>query len=167
LISDWVKIDKLDLNSYLSSWDDFYNRCNIPARINLNIFYVTYGLVNNTQVAIYKASLNIENIYWWAKYPGEKDKKQEYFTYFNINFYRIPQSMVWWFAPGPGFFRLPRNIMYPFRIGTTVYNKSSYLKNEQINLIKKLVNVKKIPINIKSNLKSIFVILFLMSALFF
>ena len=28
----------------------------------------------------------------------------------------------WWEAPGPGFIRLPRNIMYPFRIGTSKYN---------------------------------------------
>ena len=118
LILDWIKINKLDLNSYTSSWDDFYNRCSIPGRINLNILYATYGLVNNTQIGIFKASLNIENIYWWSKYP-DNSTIQDYYTYINVNFYRIPQSMVWWFAPGPGLMKLPRNIMYPFRIGTS------------------------------------------------
>jgi len=167
LISDWIKIDKLDINSYISSWDDYYNRCSIPARINLNIFYATYGLVNNTQVAIFKALINIENIYWWWKNPRDLKTNQEFYTYINVNFYRIPQSMVWWFAPPPGFVKLPRNIMYPFRIGTTVYNKSYFLKNDYYNLVKKFVNVKQIPKNIKNNLSSFFIILFLMGALFF
>jgi len=175
LISDWIKIDKLELDSYLSSWDEFNNRFSMPARINLNIFYATYGLVNNTQVGVFKASLNIENIYWWSKHPENPNQGQEFLTYFNVNFYRIPQSMVWWFAPPPGFIKLPRNIMYPFRIGTTVYNKAGYIKNDNVNFIKKLVNVvnvnlnKQTPMNanVKNNLSSFFLIIFIMGALFF
>lgn len=75
--------------------------------------------------------------------------------------------MVWWFAPAPGFVKLPRNIMYPFRIGTTVYNKAGYIKNEHLSLIKKFVNVKQIPMNVKNNLSSFFLIIFIMGALFF
>lgn len=174
-ISDWVKIDKLDINQYISSWDDFYNRCSIPARINLNILYATYGMVNNTQIGIFRASLNIEYIYWWAKFPNSIDKIQNFNTYFNINFYRIPQSMVWWFAPPPGFIKLPRNIMYPFRIGTTLYNSlpnsAGFLKNDHFNFIKQFLITNKLQLpqsnNIKFPFKSFMILAFLMSVILF
>jgi hypothetical protein len=164
--SDWIKIEKLSLDSYTSSWDEFYNRCSIPAKINLNILYATYGLVNNTQIAIYKASLNIENIYWWAKSPGNNNT-QDYNTYVNINYYRIPQSTEYWFAPPPGFIKLPRNIMYPFRIGTTDYNQGEFLRNENFLIRNFFYKKNIIPNNVKNNLNSFFLVIFLFGVLFF
>lgn len=166
--SDWIKLEKLALETYSSSWDEFYNRCKVPAKINLNILYATYGLVNNTQIAIYKANVDIESIYWWAKTPWN-NSTQDYFTYVNVNYYRIPQDTEYWFAPPPGFIKLPRNIMYPFRIGTTDYSGKGYIRNDNI-LIRQLFkrqNLIHLPNNVKNNLNSFFLVIFLLGVLFF
>jgi hypothetical protein len=122
-LNDWISVDKLTIDSYTSNWDSYNNKCTLPAVINVDILYATYGLVNNTQHAIYKVQFRLDYIDWWVKKPDTKDY---YHTYLNINYYKIPQDKIWYFAPAPGFIVFPRNIMYPFKVGTTRYNSGSF-----------------------------------------
>ena len=43
--------------------------------------------------------------------------------YFISKFEKLKIETEWWYAYGPGFIRLPKNIMYPFRVGTTRYSQ--------------------------------------------
>jgi hypothetical protein len=131
-LSDWVTVDKLTIDSYTSNWDSFNNKCTLPAVINVDILYATYGLVNNTQHAIYKVQFRLDYIDWWVKKLYTKDYYQ---TYININYYRIPQEKVSYFAPAPGFIVFPRNIMYPFKIGTTQYNTAVFFRLDNFFLL--------------------------------
>lgn len=133
LLLDWVSVEPFSIDSYQSSWDEVGNKCTIPAVLNINILYATFGLVNNTQHAIMKVQYSLDYIYWWGK-SLDGVTKDSFQTYININYYRVPQNTVWWYAPGPGIFRLPSNIMYPFKIGTTTYGNSSYLKVNVLQL---------------------------------
>ena len=73
--------------------------------------YDYVGAVNNSQNRIYE-----------LKFDEDVNFDSRNVKYF-INKFIKPKKMgtKWWYAPGPGFIRLPRNIMYPFRIGTTQY----------------------------------------------
>lgn len=135
-ILDWIKIDDFDINTYQSIWDDSTNKCLVPSIINLDIVYANYGLVNNTQAGILKVTKRLESAYW---YGVEDDSllvpdnnsfnNANYFhTHVRINFFKVSQSTVWFFAPGPKPV-YPKNIMYPFRVGKTQYwkNKSNFL----------------------------------------
>ena len=97
-----------------SDWDynimkeDFVNN---DYSIKLLIgFYRYYGEVSNPQNQIHKLFKN--------------EKVNSGVKYF-INKFIKPKKMKtkWEYAPGPGFIRLPKNIMYPFRIGTTKYSE--------------------------------------------
>ena len=99
--SDWIKndIDKPDDN------------------VNKNILllgkYRYVGTVNNSQNYIYSINFDkLENL--------DFSSNVKYF----INKNEKPKKMKtkWWYAPGPGFIKLPQNIMYPFRIGTSHYS---------------------------------------------
>lgn len=121
---DWTKINEnklFDIEAYQSTWDAFYNKCTIPGILNIDILYATFGLVNNTQHAVVKVQFRLDYTFWWSKNIINTDVKDNFYTYVNINYIRVPQDTVWWYAPGPKAFKLPQNIMYPFRIGTTDY----------------------------------------------
>ncbi len=125
LILDWVEIEKFSLDDYQSIWDETYNRCYLPAVLNIDIMYATYGLVNNTQVGIFKVYFRMDYIYWWAKNILDERALDNFFTYINVNSIRIPQEKVWWYAPPPQIITLPRNVLYPFRLGTTTYGRAT------------------------------------------
>ena len=74
--------------------------------------YKDIGAVNNTQFTIVNFQKN-EN----------KTLDIVNYRYLIIKFLRQKTKRGWWYAPGPGFIKLPQNIMYPFRIGTTKYVK--------------------------------------------
>jgi hypothetical protein len=118
---DWIAIEPFSFDTYQSIWDETYHKCTIPAVFNIDILYATYGAVNNTQVGVYKVQFRMEYVYWWSKNIFNSNVKDNFFTNVNVNYFRIPQDKVWWYASAPGFIMLPRNIMYPFRVGTTTY----------------------------------------------
>ena len=74
--------------------------------------YKDIGAVNNTQFTIVNFQIN-----------GDKTLDIVNYRYLIIKFLRQKTKRGWWYAPGPGFIKLPQNIMYPFRIGTTKYVK--------------------------------------------
>jgi hypothetical protein len=122
---DWISVDPFSFDTYQSIWDETYHKCTIPAKLNLDIVYATYGAVNNTQVGFYKILFRMDYMFWWSKNIFDTSVKDNFFTYVNVNYYRVPQETVWWYAKAPGFIYLPKNIMYPFRIGTTNYGMKS------------------------------------------
>ena len=73
--------------------------------------YKDMGAVNNTQYKIVKFQNNDVNLNFNS------------YLYFIVKFLKLKTKRDWWYAPGPGFIKLPQNIMYPFRIGTTKYVK--------------------------------------------
>ena len=79
---------------------------------NVNLLFGIYkevGAVNNTQFEINK----IERFY------RETDSKVCYFICKFIKPKNVETE--WWYARPPGFIRLPKNVMYPFKIGSTDY----------------------------------------------
>lgn len=122
---DWIQVNPFSLDSYQSIWDETYHKCTIPANLNIDILYATYGAVNNTQVGFYKILFRMDYMFWWSKNFYDTTYKDNFFSYVNVNYYKVPQETVWWYAKAPGFIYLPKNIMYPFRIGTTTYGMKS------------------------------------------
>ncbi len=82
--------------------------------ISLDILYEAIGNKNNTQNKILfvkcYSDYNKLNV-------GNK-------KYIKINFYKVKSESEWWHAPGWKWF-WPKNIMYPFRIGTTQYKEKN------------------------------------------
>lgn len=155
-ILDWLQVDDFSLDNYQSIWDDLTNKCLIPAILNIDVVYANFGLVNETQSAIMKLTRRLENVYWYGV-ADESVYKDDGFSYSNlnvfntyikINYFKITQSTVWYFAPGPKPV-FPKNIMYPFLVGETKYWKSSAFK-----------------LNIKNN-KSTFIFFFTLLMLFY
>ena len=73
--------------------------------------YKDSGTVNNTQFQIYR--FGFDNL----------DNNDNYFyNYFIIKFFKLETETNWWYAPGPIVVNLPKNIMYPFKIGTSKYS---------------------------------------------
>ena len=98
--------------NYTNDWVEIGHN-NVDGRIYLLTGKYRYvGAVNNPQIKI--DSLNVD--------PVNYDQGSLY--YFILKFYKKNIETKWWYAPGPGFFKLPRNVMYPFRIGTTQYSTS-------------------------------------------
>ncbi len=139
LILDWLQVDPFTIDSYQSTWDSINNKCTIPSVMNIDILYATFGMVNNTQHSVFKVKYRLDYTYWWSKNPDDANTKDNFFTHMNINFFRIPQEKVWWYAPGPGFVRLSKNILYPFRFGTTQYGISSTAYSLNFNLFHILI----------------------------
>jgi hypothetical protein len=62
---------------------------------------------------------------WFANVAGS-DTRNKYYSYVEINFWKIKQTTTLWYAPHPSIFpKLPKNLMAPFKIGTTTYGTSS------------------------------------------
>lgn len=86
----------------------------------LNFLYEENGATNNTQNAILAYRADDSTFIKQKQYTDNLIPK-----YIKINFFKEPLKKKWWYASGPGFIKLPRNVMYPFRIGTTTYKASS------------------------------------------
>ena len=86
----------------------------------LNFLYTENGATNNTQNAIIAFRADDSTFIKQKQYSDNLIPK-----YIKINFFKHQLKKKWWYAPGPGFIKLPRNVMYPFRIGTTTYKTSS------------------------------------------
>ena len=86
----------------------------------LNFLYEEVGATNNTQNAILAYRADDSTFIKQKQYSDNLIPK-----YIKINFFKQPLKKKWWYASGPGFIKLPRNVMYPFRIGTTTYKASS------------------------------------------
>ena len=69
--------------------------------------YKDSGAVNNTQYKIEEFNYCNDN---------NHEEFNKYF-YFIIKFIKLDTKTKWWYAPGPGVVRVPKNIMYPFKIG--------------------------------------------------
>jgi hypothetical protein len=100
--SDWKTISQNE-----ESNNDIQNKLLIGV-------YRYSGEVNNPQNQIY----DLEYI---KRYITNSEEKKKYIV---MKFIK-PKKMEtkWEYAPGPGFIRLPKNIMYPFKIGTTKYSE--------------------------------------------
>ena len=99
---------------YEKDWKEF-NIINEEIDFNVQFIFGAYksvGTVNNTQFEIYE--MNLHN-----RTHDDND-----IFYFISKFEKLKIETEWWYAYGPGFIRLPKNIMYPFRIGTTRYSQS-------------------------------------------
>ena len=81
---------------YDKDWKEIkYNEDNINVNLfNFNLIYGTYKPVGTVNI-----------------------------FYFISKFEKLKIETEWWYAYAPGFIRLPKNIMYPFRIGTTRYSQ--------------------------------------------
>ena len=79
--------------------------------------YKDSGSVNNTQFQIHSLKsanqFNIEN----------KIKDYTKYSYFIIKFVKVETETEWYYARSPVIIKLPKNIMYPFKIGTSKYKK--------------------------------------------
>ena len=74
--------------------------------------YKDSGTVNNTQFQIHtidkQTDVNID--------------EQNSYHYFIVKFIKLETDTEWYYAPYPVIIKLPRNIMYPFKIGTSKYS---------------------------------------------
>ena len=75
--------------------------------------YKDSGVVNNTQLQIYDFG-------YAQQYP--KIDAQNSYHYFIVKFIKLETDTECYYAPGPVIIKLPRNIMYPFKIGTSKYS---------------------------------------------
>lgn len=97
LIKDWKEIAK-------------HNNPNNPYL--LTGLYQTIGTVNNAQIKINE----------YGPYHISRNLVDHPYTYFISKFFKLKKIKTkWWYALPPGFFKLPRNTMYPFKVGTTNY----------------------------------------------
>ena len=79
--------------------------------------YKNSGTVNNTQFQI--CDLNFTK-------DQDNDNligNQNSYRYFIIKFVQLETDTRWWYAPGPVIIKLPKNIMYPFKIGGSRYKR--------------------------------------------
>ena len=99
---------------YIKDWDTISPSSSIETNYNPFLIMGVYrdtGATNNTQFQLINFEVNQQN-------TESSDK----YLYFVVKLLKLKNVKTkWWEAPGPGFIRLPRNIMYPFRIGTTDY----------------------------------------------
>lgn len=84
---------------------------------SLDILYEAIGAKNNTQNQI--LSINC-----YCDYENLSRVNNGNRRYIKVNFYKVRSESEWWHAPGWKWV-LPRNIMYPFRIGTTDYEEKN------------------------------------------
>ena len=91
----------------------------------LLVQYKDSGAVNNTQNQIYKCD----------KYDiNSKNGEFNSYFYFIIKFLKMETETEWYYARGPVIIKLPRNLMYPFKIGTSKYNRWIYILFLLINI---------------------------------
>ena len=83
--------------------------------------YKDSGAVNNTQFQIHSlGDGHGQNFYTEGKNEIES---YDYYKYFIIKFVKLETETEWYYARSPVIIKLPKNIMYPFKIGTSKYKK--------------------------------------------
>ena len=99
---------------YSKDWGELDNK-KLDNQFNYNLLllfgvYKEVGAVNNTQFEIKEL---VRYYYYETDSP---------IYYFICKFIK-PKNVEteWWYARPPGFIRLPKNVMYPFKIGSTDY----------------------------------------------
>ena len=100
--------------NYQNDWETIKSENSQASGQNPYLLFGLYkdtGAVNNTQFQIVEFKRIFRN---------NLDVGDNYF-YFITKFLKLKTQKDWWYAKGPGFIKLPKNIMYPFRIGTTDY----------------------------------------------
>lgn len=104
--SDWVEINEgineCDLNNIDESLSFFLLLGN----------YKYSGTVDNPHNQIYK-----------LEYHSQTNESSSKHYFLNKSIKPKKMETKWEYSPGPGFILLPRNIMYPFKIGTTKYSE--------------------------------------------
>ena len=75
--------------------------------------YKDSGSVNNTQFQIHNLDV----------YKNDQSEAHKSYHYFIIKLVKLETKTEWFHAPGPVIVNLPRNIMYPFKIGTSKYKR--------------------------------------------
>jgi len=80
--------------------------------------YKDINTVNNTQFKIYSLVFNEE-----SESGVVIINKQTSYRYFIVKLVKLETDTKWWYAPGPVIIKLPKNIMYPFKIGTSKYKR--------------------------------------------
>jgi len=103
---------------YIKDWDTIspsIRETNYNPFLIMGVYRDT-GATNNTQFQLINFEVN--------KVNEENTESSDKYLYFVVKLLKLKNVKTkWWEAPGPGFIRLPRNIMYPFRIGTTDYKR--------------------------------------------
>lgn len=134
---DWIEINYNNLD--FGEIDCKVNeQCEVPF-ITMNLLYADVGAVNNTQSMLMYIDYKQNTILTNSRKVGQVNQFQ---IYQKVNFFKYPLPSTKWYAPDPGFIRLPRNIMYPFRIGTTNYTQSScYIDSKILLLIMTIIVV--------------------------
>ena len=105
---------------YAKDWEEIKipengNNYNYNPFLIMGVYRDT-GATNNTQFQLINFEVN--------KVNEENTESSDKYLYFVVKLLKLKNVKTkWWEAPGPGFIRLPRNIMYPFRIGTTDYKR--------------------------------------------
>jgi len=113
-------------NPYLTGNLSLYYQCNenneIRHILSIDILYEAINAKNNTQNRLLK--INCYNNYnnpECINCNGIIQEKKTY-KYVKINSFKVESELEWWYAPGWKI-TFPKNIMYPFRIGTTSYEE--------------------------------------------
>ena len=104
--------------NYDQDWNKISSEYGYDYIYLLTAEYRYVGAVNNPQIKITKFTVHRNNY-------NNGNSQDNNLCYFIAKFFKQNNIKTkWWYAPGPGFFKLPRNVMYPFRIGTTQYTTS-------------------------------------------
>jgi len=80
--------------------------------LSLDILYEAIGAKNNTQ----------NKLLYVKDYDCGSLNDQKHPKYIKVNAFKVKSETEWWHAPGWKI-SFPKNIMYPFRIGTTSYEE--------------------------------------------
>ena len=124
-LDDFINLIKLEYTPLGNGkkLDQKLNNININNDDNKNNFvligeYKDSGSVNNTQFQIH--SLRDGN-----RLSVESNQINTYtsYKYFIIKFVKLETETEWYYARSPVIIKLPKNIMYPFKIGTSKYKR--------------------------------------------
>ena len=119
---------KYNDNSFISSKcvkknneneEEFQRKISNNNILSLDILYEAINTKNNTQNRLLK--INCYYDYDDPQSQIEKDNEITY-KYIKVNAFKVKSETEWWHAPGWKI-SFPKNIMYPFRIGTTSYEE--------------------------------------------
>ena len=108
------KINDIDINSG-NYGNNGYNNFVLVGQ------YKDSGAVNNTQFQIHSlGDGHGQNFYIDGQ---NRIETYQYYKYFIIKFVKLETETEWYYARSPVIIKLPKNIMYPFKIGTSKYKK--------------------------------------------
>ena len=96
---------------------DFNNKINEQNVVMIGE-YKDSNTVNNTQFKLYKLDFADDHYV-----QNDKIRNINSYNYFIVKLVKLETDTKWWYAPGPVIIKLPKNIMYPFKIGTSKYKR--------------------------------------------